>query len=305
MLVSRTWKNYRWIIDSAVIERNIQKELISEKAQKRFLYHRKLIHLIAQTFHDIDEAVVESVAIAHFLHFQYLYFSINYEFLPFRIDSGSEAKRALHILEDKSREITFRIIEDQFDNHQVLNNSYRYLNENISQYYRVCAARKKIDKTNYEHLVKPLSSVLYLPVEVFSLVSGDDRDTGILKDGLRYYFLGKMIVMDVVDFKTDANIGAWNYVQSSFLSKMNNEGVIVDGMPAEKKARYFFVSGIAREMYNEAIAYFEKNIDSWKKLTSADLKRFPQLEIRQLRYVIDTLDQLVGKATNKVDRATV
>lgn len=305
MLVSRTWKNYRRIIDSAIIERKIQRELISEKAQKRFLYHRKLVHLIAQTFHDIDEAIVESVAIAHFLHFQYLYFSINYEFLPFSIDSGSEAKRALHVLEDKSREITFRIIEDQFDNHQILNNSYRYLNEHISQYQRVCSARKVIDKANYERLVKPLSSVLYLPVAVFSLVSGDDRNNEILKEGLKYYFLGKKMVMDVVDFKTDANIGAWNYVQSSFLSKMTNEGVMVDGMSAEKKARYFFVSGVAKEMYNEAIDYFEKNIGSWEKLTSIDLKRFPQLEIRQLRQVIDTLDQLVGKATNKVDGAPV
>lgn len=300
MIVSRTWRSYQRAITDAILERRIQKTLISDEAQKRLLYHRKLVHLLSETYHNIDPSLAESVVIAHFLHFQYLYFSINYEYLPFTINNETEAKRALRVLEDKSREIVFQLIPDQFDNHKKLDDLYRYLNEHIGKYKKACSEKDPFYGKTYENLVTPLASVLHFPVEIFSLITNDDRNGEVIKSGLNNYFLGKKIVMDIKAFKNDARLGAWNYVQYSFDQKMRREGIDIDNVDATKKARYFFVSGVASDMYDNAISYFGKNIDCWKNLSSRRLKQFPVREVAQINHIIQTMNQLVEKATAKV-----
>lgn len=300
MLVSRTWSNCRRAIDSTILEQRIQKVLTSDAAQKRFLYHRKLVQLISELYRNIDQALVESVAIAHFLHFQYLYYSINYEFLPFNMDDETEAKRALHLLEDKSLEIASQLIPDQFDNQSNLHNLYRFLNENIGQYHKECSRRVTINRDAYESITAQVASVLHLPVDIFSMVSGDQQNNEQLKSGLNYYFLGKKIVMDIVDFKNDARVGTWNYVQSTFNHKMQTENISVENMDATKKARYFFVSGVAENLYLDAIALFKKNSECWENLSSKSLKMFPQLEIRYIQNMMNSLDRLIEKAAGKV-----
>ncbi len=300
MLVSRTWNNCRRAIGSTVLERRIQKVLTSDDAQKRFLYHRKLVQLISELYRNLDRALVESVAIAHFLHFQYLYFSINYEFLPFSIDNEAEAKRALHLLEDKSLEIASQLIPDQFNNHNNLHNLYRSLNENIGQYHKDCRERLPIDFDTYERITAPIACVLHLPVEIFSMVSDNEQNNEQLKSGLNYYFLGKKIVMDIVDFKDDARVNAWNYVQSAFYRKMEAENINVENMDEAKKTRYFFVSGVAKNLYMDAMSFFMQNSECWENLPSRSLKMFPQLEIRHLQNVTASLDSLIEKAATKI-----
>ena len=300
MLVSRTWQNYKQTITRTILERRIQKLLTSDDAQKQFLYHRKLIYLIADLFGDLDSALVESVTMIHFLQFQYLYFMVNYIALPMTVNSRDEARKVLHPIEEKTKEIASYITSDQAAITDAVCDAYASLNEHIEIYQTACSINVDVDRDFYEELVKPLAAVFTLPVEIFNEISGNDKENEKLQSGLEYYFLGKKIITDIIDFKYDVTRDSWNYVQSSFSSRMQRENIQIDQMDAEKRGKYFFVSGVATERYLDAVYYFEKSINYLDSLSSDKLKLFPQQDIRQIRQILKTIDQLLIKAANKV-----
>ncbi len=300
MLVSKTWQNYQQTITGAILERRIQKLLTSHEAQKQFLYHRKLIYLIAELYDNMDPAVVESIAMIHFLQFQYLYFMVNYKALPMTINNTTEARKVLWSIEEKTKEIASYFTAKRSVVDRLLADSYTFLNDHIDNYETACSLKVEIDKELYEELVKPFSVVFNLPVEVFSSISDEGIEKGNLTAGLENYFLGKKLISDIIDFKYDVAGDSWNHVQYSFNKRMKREGIAIDQMDAKKKVKYFFVSGVATELYGDAIKYFEKSVNCWDMLPSDNLAKFPQQDIKQIGQIILTIDQLLEKAANKV-----
>lgn len=300
MLVSRTWQNYQQTITRAIPEQRVQKLLTSYDAQKQFLYHRKLIYLIADLYGNLDPALVETIAVAHFLQFQYLYLMVNYKTLPMTINNTAEAGNVLRSFVEKTKEIVSYLTTGQSVINKLLVDSYILLNDHIVAYQTTCSLKTEIDRDLFEELVKPLAVVFNLPVEVFSAISNDGTEKGRLKEGLENYFLGKKIIMDIVDFKYDVAGDSWNYVQSSFSKRMQCEDISIDQMDVKKRGKYFFVSGVATELYLDAISYFEKSVNYWDILPSDNLKLFPQQDIRQIRQILNTIDQLLVKAADKV-----
>jgi|GEM_PF-3392061 len=304
MLVSRTWQNYRQTITRAILERRIQKLLTSHDAQKQFLYHRKLIYLIAELYGNFDPALVESIAIIHFLQFQYLYFMVNYKTLPMTINNTAEARKVLGSIEEKTKQIASCLTAERSVANKLLVDSYTFLNAHIDVYQAACSLKVEIDQELFEELVKPFAAVFNLPAEVFSAISGNDKEKTKLQSGLEYYFLGKKIVTDIIDFKYDVAGDSWNYVQSSFSRRMRSEGIRIDQMNTEKRVKYFFVSEAATQLYQEAITYFEKSVNCWDALPSDNLAKFPQQDIKQIGQIILTINQLLEKAVNKAGTFT-
>ena len=299
MRVSRTWLHYQQTINGATLERRFQKVLTSKEVQKQFLYHHKLIHLISELYTDIDSAVVESAVIAHFLQYQYLFFFVNHKLLPFDIDSEWEVQRALQPLEEGAREIILNQFPNRSDNYH-LSESFQILNEHIHLYHNVCSAKEVMDRHMFEEFIRPFAIVLHLPVLIFSQATGETSYNETLKKGLDYYFLGKKMITDIIDFKHDTRTNTWNYVQYTFDQKMKCEDVAIDKLSPEKKARYFFVSGVAADLYKDAISYFKQNAYCWDNLPSDRLKLFPEQEIIRLKQTVETIDLLIKRASSRI-----
>ncbi len=303
MFASFSWQRYQRIITGAVLERRMQRSLISKEAQKRFLYQRRLVQLLAENYPRLDAETVESIAIAHFLHFQHLHFTINHRCLPFHVEDRLEAMRALRPLRDESEEIVFTLLHNPADRER-LETEYHFLNEYIIPYSRFYEKKEWISNESYVAFETPFAKMLHLPVWLLSLLSGDSRPDEILISGLTNYFLGKKTLMDIIDFRAAAAAGVWNYVQSSFAQRMMKEGISVENMPASKKIRYFYVSGTAEVLYDDAVTFFKENIESWDSLPEQKLKLFPVREIEQIGNIRVALNRLISRAAQQTGAAT-
>lgn len=301
MRASITWFKYQQLISAINSDSRIKELLTSSKAKKQFLFHRRLVDLLAEPFKKVKSGIIESVALLHYLHFQYFYFSINQKYLLDHKNYDS-ANDFLLLLEKKSRKIAFGLIGNNNQERNFLNDQYDYLKQHVDIYNAFIDERKNMSYEDYHTYEAPLAMVLQLPVKIFSLLCDDPDTDEVLTKGMAKYYLGKKITTDIASFKVDADTLSWNFVQSRFENAMLTEGINIESMDSAKKTRYFFVSGTAELLYSDAISFFEQNIELWNDVPSAQLRQFPNREIIQVRKIVDSLDQLIDKARNGVKK---
>jgi hypothetical protein len=159
---------------------------------------------------------------------------------------------------------------------------------------------ERYTKSTFEEIAAGKSAVSRAAVLALCTLSGRDEVQEELERMLIRYHQGLQILDDVDDFRSDVQSGQPTWAIARVDAYLEKHGDDPAAVGSERKYRYFFVSGIASSLLQEAKTYFQEAITLAQKRDLHDIEQRFEEKLHRCKRHGWEIDRLIEKTKMKV-----
>jgi len=287
------------------------KEEAKENNERHDLY-KNIFFYLEPCFPSVERKVIEKLSIAGYSYFRFLLLIDQIVDNPSAVNgrerspNSSKAQsvfaqlsRGLALHERSIRELAVIFQEDPhfWEGFEDIKTVYR---EAVRMEKALSFNPERYTKSTFEEIAAGKSAVSRAAVLALCTLSGRDELQEGLEQMLIRYHQGLQILDDVDDFRSDIQSGqpTWAIAQvNAYLEKHGDDPAAVG---PKRKYKYFFVSGIASSLLQEAETYFQEAITLAQEHNLHEIEqRFEEKHHRCTRHERE-IDRLIEKTKTKV-----